>query len=324
MADVLIYGAGAIGSFLGYILAEVSGKGDEVLAENVALLGRNGHILAVRDRGLFLDSIDLAQDRKTLHFLHCFASLEDLSASDFYPEMVIVCVKTHSLPGVCQQLQQSGLLEGRLKSARFILLMNGMGNREAFMQLDLPVDRVLEGITSLGVRFAEDGRIELKGTGKTILEEGLDEGERRFLEERFSEKGLEIEFAGNFKEHQYNKLFVNAVINPITALVRQKNSIVLSPELKSTVQSIVAEAVKVAAEEGIVREEKEVEDVVYSVAGKTAANTSSMLQDVLRGRKTEIEAINGYIIRQAKRHGIEVPVNQALYGLVKAATDIDL
>jgi 2-dehydropantoate 2-reductase len=320
MADVLIYGAGAIGSIMGYLLAEAPGK-EEGKVENVALLGREDHMKAIGDHGLHIGSIDLAQGKKTLNFRHCFAGLDDLSASDFYPKIVIVCVKTHSLPAVCRELKQSGLLQVRLKNALFILLMNGMGNREVFMDLNLPESQVQEGITSLGVRFAEVGRIELKGMGKTILEDRMGEEEKKFLQERFSEKGFEVEFTQDFKEHQYNKLFVNAVINPITALTRHMNSVVLSPALKSTVHDVIAEAVKVAAEEGIVREEKKVMDVVYSVAEKTAANTSSMLQDVQKGRRTEIEAINGYIIRRALKHNIEVPVNQALYGLVKSATE---
>ena len=59
-------------------------------------------------------------------------------------------------------------------------------------------------------------------------------------------------------------------------------------------------------------------EMVYSVAEKTSGNTSSMLQDVLKGRMTEIDSINGYIIRLAKKHKIEVPVNEALYELVKS------
>jgi 2-dehydropantoate 2-reductase len=78
--------------------------------------------------------------------------------------------------------------------------------------------------------------------------------------------------------------------------------------------------VTVAAMEGIKRDEKSVMEIVYSVAEKTSCNTSSMLQDVLKGRMTEIDSINGYIIRRAKKHKIEVPVNEALYDLVKSAT----
>jgi 2-dehydropantoate 2-reductase len=319
MAYVLIYGAGAIGSFMGYLLSDALDLiGSKI--ENVALLGRKSHINRIKDLGL---QIYLPEGRTLLRFKHCFTDLDDLKASDFCPEIIIVCVKTFSLPGVCDELKKSGLLQEQLKNALFILLMNGMGNREVFDELDLPESRVIEGITSLGVKFSEDGMVELKGKGKTILDEKIGEDKKKFMRERLLEKGFEMEFAPDFKEHQYSKLFVNSVINPITAITRRENGVVLSSVLKNTVESAVREVVNVAAKEGITRDEKSVIEVVYSVAEKTFGNTSSMLQDVLKGRMTEIESINGYIIRLAKKHNIEVPVNEALYGLVKSATAVD-
>ena len=319
MAYVLIYGAGAIGSFMGYLLSDALDLiGNKI--ENVALLGRKSHINRIKDLGL---QICLPEGRKLLKFKHCFTDLDDLKASDFCPEIIIVCVKTYSLPGVCDELKKSGLLQGRLKNALFILLMNGMGNREVFDELDLPDSRVLEGITSLGVKFSEDGMVELKGKGKTILEEKIGEDKKKFMRDRFLEKGFEMEFALDFKEHQYSKLFVNSVINPITAITRRENGVVLSSVLKNTVESTVREAVNVAAKEGVKMDEKSVMEIIYSVAEKTSGNTSSMLQDVLNGRMTEIDSINGYIICLAKKHNIEVPVNEALYGLVRSATGVN-
>ncbi len=80
----------------------------------------------------------------------------------------------------------------------------------------------------------------------------------------------------------------------------------------------MAETVAVAKAEGLAISEEEALGLVLSVAEKTAANTSSMLQDVLRGKETEIEAINGYLVREAKKHRIAVPVNEALYGIVSS------
>lgn len=317
MANVLIYGAGAIGSFMAYLLADASDAVGRRI-ENVALLGRESHMKIIKGPGL---QIDLGESRAHMPFKYCFTGLDDLKASDFHPEIVIVCVKTYSLPLVCDELIKSELLQGRLKGAHFILLMNGMGNRDVFDELKLPDSQVLEGITSLGVKLAGNGRIELKGKGKTILEDKLGEYKKEFLRERFREKGFEMEFSHDFKEHQYRKLFVNAAINPITALTRRENGIVLFLALQNTVKSAVREAVNVAAKEGIKLDEKSVMDVVYSVAEKTSGNTSSMLQDVLKGRTTEIDSINGYIIALAKKHNIEVPVNETLYGLVKSATN---
>ncbi|OPY53111.1 MAG: 2-dehydropantoate 2-reductase [Methanosaeta sp. PtaU1.Bin112] len=315
MADILIYGAGAIGSLMGYLLSDPA-SGSEGMIENVALLGRKSHIKAISELGLRLS---LLEKKELLHFKYCFSDLADLKANDFYPNIVIVCVKTYSLSAVCDELKRSGLLQERLKDAIFILLMNGMGNRESFGELGLLDSQVFEGITIMGVKFSEDGMVELKGKGKTIIEAKIDEGLGKFMAERFKEKGFEIEFSPDFKEHQYSKLFANAVINPITALTRRENGVVLAPILQNTVQSVVREAVTVAAFEGIRREERSVLDMVISVAEKTSANTSSMLQDMINGRNTEIDSINGYIIRQARKHKIEVPVNEALCELVKSA-----
>jgi 2-dehydropantoate 2-reductase len=187
------------------------------------------------------------------------------------------------------------------------------------LQTGLDPARLFEGITSSGVLLAGEGRVELKGVGKTVLQDDIGQEERRLLEERFSEKGFEIEFSPDFRRHQFLKLLVNAAINPITALTRRQNGVILSPALKGTVEAVVAEAAAVAAAEGLAISEEEARALVFAVAEKTAANTSSMLQDVLRGRRTEIEAINGYIVRRAEEHGIATPVNEALYGLVNMA-----
>jgi 2-dehydropantoate 2-reductase len=314
MTNVLIYGAGAIGSFIGYILADsLPTKGQKI--ENVALLGRESHMRRIEEVGL---QINFPEGKKSAQFKHCFTSLHELGSSDFYPDIVIVCVKTYSLVGVCDDLKESDILQTHLKNASFVLLMNGMGNREVFDQLDLPSDRVYEGITSFGVKFSKDGLIELKGIGKTVLEERINAREKEFLKASFEEKSFEIEFAPDFRKHQWNKLIVNSVINPISALTGKENGIVLSDLLRETVKNIVKECVIVAGKEGIKADTESVLEVVYSVAKRTSQNTCSMLQDMKKEKMTEIDSINGYVIQTAKKHKIDVPVNETLYGLVKS------
>jgi 2-dehydropantoate 2-reductase len=310
MVKVLIYGAGAIGSFLAYLLS----TSDEMsrVVEDVALLGRPGHMQKIRESGLQIKS---SEGTKTVRFRHCFSDLGELISSSFRPDVVVLCVKTHSLSAVSQELKLSGLAEGRLERAEFILLMNGMGNRE---RIDLDSDWVFEGITSIGIVFSDDGKIELKGKGKTILESGISPEARGLFQERFTEKGFEIEFAESFKVQQWNKLFANAVINPITALAGKKNAIILCQDLRKTVEEVVEECVAAAALEGYCFDSDQVLDFVYSVASKTSNNTSSMLQDVQKGNKTEIDSINGYVVRLGEQHGLKVPVNRTLYQLVKA------
>ncbi len=311
MVNVLIYGAGAIGSFVGYLLSEL--EEDEGRAvENVALLGRKGHIQKILEDGL---KVKLPEGSRTIRFRHCLSRLSEIEELDFRPDIVVVCVKTHSIPVVLDEMIKSGLLNGKLKEAAILLLMNGMGNREMF---DLPSHEIIEGITSIGVVFSENGSIELKGKGKTVLESKLRKNVLDFLQDRFEEKGFELEFSEDFKVHQWNKLFANAVINPITALTRKQNGIVLSSHLKDIVGKIVEECVSVAKRDGLDFDESEVRDFVYSISSKTSLNTSSMLQDVLKGKRTEIDSINGHIVRLARKHSLSVPINETLYALIKA------
>jgi 2-dehydropantoate 2-reductase len=314
MKKVLIYGAGAIGSFMGYLLSEID-DANENPVENVAILGRLSHIKRIKEEGLRISS---KEESMLIRFKHCFSDILELEESGFTPEMVIICVKTHSLHGLCLELKASGLLERSLKDAEFVLLMNGMGNRDIFDIFDDAALRIHEGITAMGVKFPEDGRIELKGMGLTVLEDGLARELKEFLRRRFEEKGFEIEFSKDFKRLQWNKLFVNAVINPITALTRRENGIILSLDLGTIVERIVDECVEVAGKKGVKAEKNSVLQFVYSVAEKTSENSSSMLQDVLKGRRTEIDSINGYVIGLAKEHGIQVPVNESLYALVRS------
>jgi 2-dehydropantoate 2-reductase len=310
MIRALIYGAGAIGSFVGFLLSDIQAMNGQPV-DNVALLGRKGHIDEIRANGL---KIGLFEGTKSVGFKNCFSSLSELDRSNFAPDLVIICVKTHSLRRVRDEIMKSGLLEVKLRDATFVLLMNGMGNKELFA---LPSENVFEGITSIGVKFSKDGMIELKGTAKTVIEDGIGAEIKEFLTQRFSSNNLEIEFVPEFKAHQWNKLFVNSVINPITALTGGNNGIVLSEQLKSTMEKTVKECIEVARMEGIDAEADAVLEFVRSVALKTSMNTSSMLSDTINRKKTEIESINGYVIRTAKKHNISVPVNETLYALIK-------
>lgn len=314
MVNVLIYGAGAIGSFVGYLLSELKeneDKGEGRVVENIALLGRRSHMQRILEDGL---KIKLPEGSRSIRFKYCLSRLSEIEELDFAPDIIVVCVKTYSIPAVLDEITGSGLLNGKLKDAAFLLLMNGMGNREIF---DLPSYEVFEGITSIGVVFSENGSIELKGKGKTILESSLPEDIKDFFQDRFQEKGFELELTDEFKVHQWNKLFANAVINPITAVTRKQNGIVLSSSLSSTVEKVVEECVNAAKQEGLDFDKSHVKSFVISVASKTSLNTSSMLQDILKGKRTEIDSINGYIVRLAMKHSLSVPVNETLYSLIK-------
>ncbi|OPY54330.1 MAG: 2-dehydropantoate 2-reductase [Methanosaeta sp. PtaU1.Bin112] len=305
MAKVLIYGAGAIGSFMGYLLSDKANCGD------VALLGRRGHIERIREFGL---RINMPEGPRNIRLQYAFSSLKEVERSGFCPDLVIVCVKTYSLHEVRGEILNSGSLEGCLKDSDFLLLMNGLGNGEA---LGLPPDRLYQGFTSIGIQFFKDGIIDLKGIGPTFIEKRVPERFSGFLRERFEEKGFVIELSSDFKHLQWSKLMVNAVANPISAITRKKNEATLSSELEATVERVIDECLQVAALEGVALDRIICQDFVRSIISKNAANTTSMYQDVIKGKRTEIDSFNGYVVEQAKKHGLSVPVNEMLYAIIK-------
>lgn len=317
MVNALIYGAGAIGSTIGYLLSGQDGD-DGKAVKDVALLGRIGHIQKIKEAGLKVDLPD--GGARTVRFANCFSSLEELCSSSFTPDIVIICVKAYSLPEVRGEIMASGALEGCLKGSEFILLMNGMGNSEV---LDLPAKRVYEGTTSMGAKFFEDGQVEIKGRAKTVIGDRISPEAKKFLKDRFEEKGFELDFVQDIKNQQWNKLIVNAVANPISALIRRRNDGVLVQGLEATVEDVVVECIKVARLEGLELNKDSTLKFARSIIFKNSANVNSMLQDVLKGKRTEIDSINGYVVHLARKHGIRVPVNEVLYGLVKALEEGD-
>jgi 2-dehydropantoate 2-reductase len=306
---------------MGYILSQVEGKEVDgrnaegrTRIENVALLGRKSHIDKVREDCL---KVNLPEGSRRLKFRYCFSKLDQLGGSGFRPDVVILCVKSPALERVKDEIASFMSQSSVLKDADFIILMNGMANRNILVPL---IPSISEGITSVGIKFSGDGLIELKGMGKTIFEAGISEKLKSFIRSAFQEKGFEVEFisAQDFKGEQWMKLIVNSAINPLTAILRKENEAVLSDNLRETVWRVVEECVKVASKEGLEVDSAGAMDLVLSVASRTARNTSSMLQDVLNGRKTEIDSINGYVVALGKKHSLEMPVNETLCSLMKA------
>ena len=177
--------------------------------------------------------------------------------------------------------------------------------------------------TSMGAKFFEDGQVEIKGRAKTVIGDRISPEAKKFLKDRFEEKGFELDFVQDIKDQQWNKLIVNAVANPISALIRRRNDGVLVQGLEATVEDVVVECIKVARLEGLELNKDSTLKFARSIIFKNSANVNSMLQDVLKGKRTEIDSINGYVVRLARKHGIRVPVNEVLYGLVKALEEGD-
>ena len=196
-----------------------------------------------------------------------------------------------------------------------LTLQNGYGNYEILKEI-LGEERVALGVTTVGAKMLEPGYVQFSGAGKVMVG-----GHKRLddLVEQLSRAGFEVEMILDPESVLWGKLVINAAINPLTALLRVPNGDLLKrPSARALMSETVFEVVEVAKALGVNLPYANPVEMVESVALNTAANISSMLQDVRRGTPTENEAISGAIIRLGESSGIETPVNRMLWRLIKS------
>ncbi|HLN61659.1 MAG TPA: 2-dehydropantoate 2-reductase, partial [Symbiobacteriaceae bacterium] len=197
----------------------------------------------------------------------------------------------------------------------------GLGNAEALAGV-LGPDRVLAGTTAQGATLLGPGRVAHGGNGPTRIAPWTPGGAAALEVERvaalFNRAGLAASTAADARPLLWAKLAVNCAINPLTAILRVTNGQLLErPDARRLMEAAAREAGAVAAACGVRLREEPVAQAI-AVAGATAANRSSMLQDVERGRRTEIDAISGAVARLGAEHGVGAPVNATLAELVRA------
>lgn len=223
---------------------------------------------------------------------------------------VIVLVKAWQTERVARQLRDCLADEGLV-----LTLQNGLGNRETLTR-DLGAGRVALGSTTTGATLLGPGLVKAGGEGIVSLERNQALGP---MEEALKSAGFNVQTVDDPESLIWGKLVVNAAINPLTALLRVKNGELLRrPFAREVMRALARETAQVARAENIALPFDDPIARAEDVAQKTAANTSSMLQDVLRGAPTEIDAICGAVVRAAERHRIGAPVNWTCWQLVKA------
>jgi 2-dehydropantoate 2-reductase len=297
---IAVVGAGAMGSLFGAMLAEA---GNEVWLYDVWLK----HMQTINQDGV---RIEREGKSRTVE-IKATADPQQIGEA----ELVIIFVKSSQTNSAAETALS---LVG--SNGAVMTLQNGMGNADVIAGFVEP-ERILAGTTSHGATLLGPGSIRHAGTGPTTIgawsqtEGGLQRAGQ--LAEFFNRAGIETEAVADVRSVVWNKLLINIGINAITALTNIKNGQILDLEItRELSRNAVAEAMNVARVENI-KVQDDALDRVFKVAAATALNRSSMGQDVDSRRQTEIAAINGFIVREAKRLGLEAPVNFALTALVE-------
>ncbi|WP_265109510.1 ketopantoate reductase family protein [Halosolutus halophilus] len=289
--DIVVFGAGSLGSLVGGALAR---------RHDVTLVARAAHASAVRESGL----------RLTGQFDDRVRPAATADGRNLDADLVIVTVKSFDTVEAAETLS-TGSFDAVLS------LQNGMGNETTLAdRLDCPV---LAGTASYGAILRDSAVVECTGIGEIVLgpREG---GESRIADrvgEAFDRAGLETVVAGDMPLRLWEKLAVNAGINAVTALTRTENGAVLDADANALARAATRETARVARASDVRLSNRAALAAMDDVAAATAANTSSMHQDLRADRRTEIDAINGYVVDRAAERRIDVPTNRVLTGLVR-------
>jgi len=211
-----------------------------------------------------------------------------------------------------------------------IILQNGVGN-EALVKNYCDEDKILRVVTSHGALLEDPGHVCHTGVGFTkigfaylkrndgnIEDYGRAEETLLYLRNLLSAGGLETDIVADIIKCSWEKVFVNIGINAIGALTGLENGQLLeNNSLRKLMEKAVVEALFVSKALKIDLSAVDYVDLMYSVARKTSNNKNSMLQDILKGKPTEIDFINGRIVEFGKKLGIEVVLNELLTVLIK-------
>src|SRR3989338_7113896 len=229
-------------------------------------------------------------------------------------DLLIICVKSYNTK---EAILHARPLIG--EKTGVLTLQNGIGNIEIITDA-VGSDKVMGGVTNEGATLLGIGSISHAGRGETVIGriDGKIPVEMRYIREVFKSCGLEMRIWRDIKGLLWSKLFINVGINALTAITRLNNGRLVEFEgTRIILREAVTEATKIAKRKRIKLIYDDPLAKVEAVCEATGGNVSSMLQDVLKKKRTEIDFINGVIVRQAQELGIPTPINSVLVGLIK-------
>jgi 2-dehydropantoate 2-reductase len=294
---VAVVGAGAVGGYFGGMLARAGAP--------VMMIGRTAFVEAVKKNGIFIDAMQFKESVR----VDTSTELKDVRGA----EVVLFCVKTTDNAATASALAP---LLG--PGALVVSMQNGVDNAEQIRAAS-GID-ALSAVVYVAASVPEPGRVKHVGRGDLVV------GPRNPQSERFAalfeRAGVACRISDNIAGELWTKLTWNCALNAVSALGRAKyGQIAASPDARKLVEAAVYELLAVAKAANIHPPGFEDPQVAiagsFKIATQMAEALSSTAQDMNRGKRTEIDSLNGYIVRRGAELGVATPVNHALYTLVK-------
>ena len=284
-------GAGAVGCYYGAVLARAG--------HEVTLIGRPQHVQAVQRSGLRLQTID--SDRH----IQLRASTEPDAVRG--AELVLFSVKSTDTEAAGKALAPH--LE---RDAAILTLQNGVDNAE---RLAATLGReVIPAVVYVAVEMAGPGHVRHHGRGELVIGRG---GGSQPILEAFGAAGVPVEISDNVAGALWAKLIVNCAYNALSAITQLPyGRLVQGAGMPEVMRDVVDECLAVAQAAGV-KVPGDMHEAVRRIAQTMPGQYSSTAQDLTRAKKTEIDHLNGFVVRKGEPLGVRTPVNRVLLALVK-------
>jgi 2-dehydropantoate 2-reductase len=270
---------------------------------------------AIRDQGLRIEGI---WGEHLIRGLRTFTSVQEVPREHF--DLVLITTKSYDTGEAAKQVLPL-LSEDSLVSS----LQNGLGNVETISEI-VGDHRAVGGRLIFGIRIPEAGRAEITVYADKVMlgspQHKVDFARLQEIAAAFTEAGIPTEATLEIGQFIWGKVFYNCCLNPLSALLEVTyGELSEHSETRQIMTSVIGEIFAVAAAKGVAlawRSPPEYQLVLFGrLIPDTYAHQASMLQDVMQGKKTEIDALNGAIARMGEETGVPTPVNSMLTQLIK-------
>ncbi len=297
---ILVFGAGGVGSVLGGFLARTG--------HEVSLLGRPWHLDVVRKNGLSITGI---WGEYRIKAFDLYTEVAQIKAAGATFDLILLTVKSYDTLRAVEEIQT--LLQ---ENTMVLSLQNGLGNIEAMLS-KIPKDQLLAGRVIFGVDTLP-GTVRVTVNADSVYIGPIPDGSPKLSAERMAvilnTAKIPSEPVKNILPKLWSKVIYNSSLNAICALGQMPYGKILEQEkTRQQMQAIVRECYAVARAENLLLEpataEEYIELLENKLIPKTATHFPSMLQDLKRGKKTEIDSLNGAIVQLGLQKGVSTPVN---------------
>lgn len=291
---IAVMGAGAVGCYYGGMLARAG--------QDVVLIGRPRHVEAIERHGLHLET---RQFDEHIGRPHLSASTDPAAVTG--AQIILFCVKSADT-----EIAGTAIRDHLAADALLLTLQNGVDNAARLRQVI--TNDVAAAVVYVATEMAGDGHVRHHGRGELVIEPS---NASKAAAQTLIAAGIPTEISANVRDSLWAKLTINCAYNALSAIAQLPYGTLTQGEgVRAAIRDIVAECIAVAAADGVTLP-PDMNESVDRIAQTMPNQFSSTAQDLARGKRSEIDYLNGMIVRRGEALGIATPANRLLHTLVR-------